>query len=73
MPRNNAMLKIRKYTAAGLFGGRFVGFAMDERGQGAGADNCFWITQFEGTTFHLVSGADPICGTILAGKAVGGS
>jgi len=35
----------------------------------AGADNCFWVTRFSGSSFHFVAGADPVCGTILPGKS----
>jgi branched-chain amino acid transport system substrate-binding protein len=67
----NAMLGITKYTAAGLFGSHSVSFAMKDRGQGyAGADNCLWFTQFQGGAFHLVKGADPVCGTIIPGERV---
>jgi branched-chain amino acid transport system substrate-binding protein len=65
------MLGIKKYTAAGLFGSHSVSFAMQDRGLGyAGADNCLWFTQFRGSTFHLVQGADPVCGTIIPGQKV---
>jgi branched-chain amino acid transport system substrate-binding protein len=67
----NAMLGIRSYDAAGLFGSHSIGFAMDQRGQVAGADNCQWITLYQGAAFHLVPGADPICGTNIPGKTVG--
>ena len=66
----NAMLGIRSYNADGLFGSHSIGFAMDQRGQAAGADNCVWLVRFSGSTFHLVSGADPICGTNIPGKTV---
>ncbi len=59
----NAMLGIRSYSAGGLFGSHSIGFAMDQRGQASGADNCTWVTQFVGHSFHLVPGMDPICGT----------
>lgn len=66
----NAMLGIKSYNADGLFGSHSIGFAMDQRGKAAGADNCWWVTQFKGTSFHLVPGAEPVCGTVLAGKKV---
>jgi branched-chain amino acid transport system substrate-binding protein len=69
----NAMLGIRSYNAAGLYGNQSIGFAMDQRGQVAGADNCIWLVQYSGSTFHLVAGADPICGTDVPGKTVSGS
>ena len=69
----NAMLSIRSYNPGGLYGDQSVGFAMDQRGQAAGVNNCFWITQYEGNTFHLVPGMDPLCGSILPGKTVSSS
>ena len=67
----DAMLGITHYNAAGLFGSHSVSFAMKDRGQGyAGADNCLWFTQFRGTSFHLVSGADPVCGPDIPGAKV---
>ena len=59
----SAMLGIRKFNAAGLYGSHSVGFAMDQRGQGAyGADDCSWLVRWSGSSFQLVPGADPICG-----------
>lgn len=70
----NAMLNIGSYNAAGLFGDHTISFAMDQRGLGgAGADGCQWFTLFKGSTFRLVPGADPICGTVIPGKTVSGS
>jgi branched-chain amino acid transport system substrate-binding protein len=68
-----AMLGIRHYTAAGLFGSHSIGFAMNQRGKAAGADNCFWVTEYLGSSFHLVRGADPICGAVIPGKTVSSS
>ena len=64
----SAMLSIRSYNPAGLYGNQSVGFAMDQRGQAAGVGNCFWITKYEGDSFHLVPGMDPLCGSIVAGR-----
>jgi len=64
-----AMLGITSYDAAGLYGTHSIGFSMAQRGQAAGADNCFWVTRFLGSSFHLIAGADPLCGTILPGKS----
>lgn len=63
----NAGLGITSYTGQGLWGGRSIGFDMAFRGKYEGADNCIYFTQFKGTTFHLVSGADPLCGKNLPG------
>ena len=64
------MLGITHYTADGLLGDHSIDFSMSARGQFAGADNCEWFTQYSGTSFHLVKGADPLCGTTLPGQKV---
>ena len=66
----NAMLGITRYDAAGLYGDHSIGFDMAGRGQTAGADNCFWVVEYLGTTFHVIKGMDPICGTVIPGKTV---
>jgi branched-chain amino acid transport system substrate-binding protein len=67
----NAMLGIRSYDGAGLYGSHTVGFAMNQRGSGtAGADNCLWLVQWSGSSFHLIAGGEPICGTVIPGKTV---
>jgi branched-chain amino acid transport system substrate-binding protein len=66
----NALLAITHYTADGLFGDHSVDFSMSARGQFAGAENCSWYTRYSGNAFHLVKGADPLCGTTLAGQKV---
>jgi branched-chain amino acid transport system substrate-binding protein len=69
----NAMLSIRSYNPGGLYGNQSVGFAMDQRGKAASVNNCFWITQYVGDSFHLVPGMDPLCGSIIPGKTVSAS
>jgi branched-chain amino acid transport system substrate-binding protein len=66
----NAMLGITNYAGAGLWGSHTLSFAMDSRGQASGIDNCYWIAQFGGTTFHLISGMEPLCGAVVPGKTV---
>jgi branched-chain amino acid transport system substrate-binding protein len=66
----NAMLGVTHYNAAGLFGNHSMSFAMSARGFGPGADNCQFFTQFRGSTFHLVPGATPLCGSIIPGAKV---
>ncbi len=67
----DAMLTIRSYNGAGLYGSHTMGFAMDQRGHGStGADNCQWVVQWSGSSFHPVQGAEPICGTVAPGKTV---
>lgn len=63
----DATLGITNYTGQGLWGGRSIGFDMAFRGKYEGADNCVWFTQYKGTTFHLVPGATPLCGTTIPG------
>ena len=65
-----ALPTITNYNAAGLYGSHSISFAMSQRGRTVGADNCEWITRFSGTSFHLVAGADPICGSLIPGKVV---
>ena len=67
-----AMLGITNYNAAGLWGTHTLSFAMSARNLGGqGADNCYWYTQYQGTSFHVVSGAAPLCGTILPNVSSG--
>lgn len=69
----NAMLGLTDYNADGLYGSHSLSFALSQRGEAAGVDNCSWVTKFSGSTFHLVPGMDPICGQTVAGKTVSGS
>jgi branched-chain amino acid transport system substrate-binding protein len=66
----NAMQSIRSYGADGLLDGHTIGFAMDQRGLPPGAQNCTFFVQWSGSSFHVVSGADPICGMVVPGKTV---
>jgi branched-chain amino acid transport system substrate-binding protein len=65
-----ALLGMTHYTADGLFGDHSIDFSMSNRGQFAGAENCTWYLKYSGTAFHLVKGADPLCGTTLADQKV---
>jgi branched-chain amino acid transport system substrate-binding protein len=60
---------IHAFTADGLFGSHSVDIN-NRTDTFNGADGCTWITELQGSTFHLVSGADPICGHIIPGKTV---
>jgi branched-chain amino acid transport system substrate-binding protein len=64
----NALLGMTAYQGAGLWGTHTLSFAMADRGKQSGVDNCWWITQFQGQSFHLVSGMDPLCGKVLPGS-----
>lgn len=58
---------ITNFTAAGLWGG-YQSVNWSQRPMGS--KQCYWVTQLSGTTFHLVSGAVPVCGYIIPGKSV---
>ncbi|MBL7489959.1 ABC transporter substrate-binding protein [Frankia sp. AgB1.9] len=64
-----ALSKVHDWGALGLLGGRKIDIN-DRENIIAGVDNCVWITQFEGSTFRLVAGADPVCGAEVKGVAV---
>jgi branched-chain amino acid transport system substrate-binding protein len=66
-----ALSGIHNWTAAGLFGTH----TMDINNKTSiigGPDNCEWVTKLVGTSFQLVPGGDPICGTDT-GKTVSSS
>lgn len=55
-----------KTTAGGLFGDHKLDYSQfGNLAQGTGPDNCLWITKLTGNTFSAVSGADPVCGTLI--------
>ena len=57
----SAMSGIHTFNAGGLTSS---GFPIVNNGTGlpAGTKECWYITQFSGSAFHLVPNADPICG-----------
>lgn len=64
-----ALSGAKSFNAAGLFGSHTLDLSQRSKTI-IGVDNCYWITRFSGTTFHLVPGMDPICGTIIPGKTI---
>ena len=66
----SSMANIHSFSAGGLTS---AGYPIVNNGTGipAGTTECLYITQFSGTAFHLVAGADPICGKVLAMRAAG--
>ena len=66
----NAMLAMTNYQGQGLWGGHSISWALADRGQVSGADNCIWITQYEGSTFHVITGLNPLCGKTIQGKKI---
>jgi branched-chain amino acid transport system substrate-binding protein len=65
-----ALEGVRNYNGAGLYGTHSVSFAMDQRGKVSGAQNCEWVVQYSGTTFHLLPGMEPICGETIPGVSI---
>jgi hypothetical protein len=64
------MISISNFTGEGLCGNHDLSLAVASRGQSSGIDNCRWITQYSGTTFHLVPGMDPFCRHTVPGQKV---
>lgn len=63
----SALSHIIDYTAEGLWGGN-VSVNWGQRAMGP--KQCYWVTKWQGSSFHLISGAVPICGTIIPGASV---
>ncbi|MGF7239274.1 MAG: ABC transporter substrate-binding protein [Frankia sp.] len=64
-----ALSNIHDYNAQGLFGSHKLDIN-DRVNIVTGADNCLWMSKLEGSSFKLVAGADPVCGTVIPGKTV---
>lgn len=56
---------ITNYSAQGLWGGHQT-VNWSQRPQGL--KECFWMTKLSGSSFHLIPGNDPVCGTQIPGK-----
>ena len=67
-----ALDKVKGYNAAGLLGSHSFDPG-DRASTPIGVDGCFYVTKLSGSTFLLVPGADPICGTEIPGKSVSAS
>jgi len=67
----NALQGVTNWDATGLFDGHTI--VPGDRGGPTGVNNCIFVTKLSGSTFQLVPGADPICGTIIPGKTVSAS
>ena len=64
-----ALNGIKNFDAAGLLGTH----KLDDGARvklAYGPGNCVYMTQLKGFTFELVPGADPVCGTNIAGMTV---
>jgi ABC-type branched-subunit amino acid transport system substrate-binding protein len=64
----SALSHVTNFDAAGLFGSHSVNIS--QRVGSLGPDNCYWFTKYNGSTFEPVSGAVPLCGTVVQGKTV---
>jgi branched-chain amino acid transport system substrate-binding protein len=62
----NALAGVRDFSAAGLLGNHTLNL-VQRSGIAAGPDNCSYIAKLSGSSFQVVPGADPICGTLLPG------
>jgi ABC-type branched-subunit amino acid transport system substrate-binding protein len=71
-PSQSALVKalsgITSFNAAGLLGSHPIN--LSQRTGSAGPDNCGWYTKYSGSTFQLVPGAVPLCGSVVPGKRV---
>jgi ABC-type branched-subunit amino acid transport system substrate-binding protein len=63
------LASVHNFDAAGLLDGHTVDFG-SRAANSLGPDNCLYMTKLVGSTFQLVPGADPICGTIVPGLNV---
>lgn len=65
----SALGGITDFNAWGLLGSHTLNMAQ-RTGIVNGPGNCIYFTKYSGTKFALVSGADPLCGTVIPGKTV---
>jgi branched-chain amino acid transport system substrate-binding protein len=65
----SALAQVHDYDAAGLLGNHKLDLA-SEVDTAAGPDNCIYVVKLVGSSFQLVQGAEPICGTIVPGRTV---
>lgn len=60
------------FDGFGLFGSHPVDFSKVPSIQGAqGPGNCMYVAKLTGSTFTTITGAGPICGTVIAGAKAG--
>jgi branched-chain amino acid transport system substrate-binding protein len=68
----SALTAVKGYDAWGLLGTHT--FDMDNRAATAtGVDSCLYVTKLVGSSFQLVPGADPLCGSPIPGLTVSAS
>jgi branched-chain amino acid transport system substrate-binding protein len=63
------LTSVHNFDAAGLLDGHTVDFG-SRATTAFGPGNCLYMTKLVGSTFQVVSGAAPICGTIVPGVTI---
>jgi len=63
----SALSGITRFDAAGLLGNRPLNVSQHQQ------ELCSYMTKLSGSTFELVPGADPLCGTVIPGKTISAS
>jgi ABC-type branched-subunit amino acid transport system substrate-binding protein len=64
----NSLAHITSFNAAGLLGSHPLN--LTQRVGTLGPDNCYWFVKYSGSTFQPVSGATPLCGSVVQGQRV---
>ncbi len=65
----HALSHVKNWNGMGLLGTHTVDLSL--KGTNVfGPGQCVYMTKFQGSTFHLIAKADPICGTVVPGKTV---
>jgi ABC-type branched-subunit amino acid transport system substrate-binding protein len=62
----SALSNIHSWDAGGLLGNHPI----DINNRAQQVDNCQYFTKYVGSSFQLVPGADPLCGSVIPGKTV---
>jgi branched-chain amino acid transport system substrate-binding protein len=66
-----ALGEVTDFSGFGLYGSHPLSFSGGNLGGNDGPGDCIYVTKLSGKTFELVSGAEPICGKVVAGASVG--
>jgi branched-chain amino acid transport system substrate-binding protein len=64
-----ALQNIHAFNAGGLLGSEELD-PNNRTGYVDGVGNCEWAARYVGSTFHLVPGVEPLCGSTIPGKTV---
>jgi branched-chain amino acid transport system substrate-binding protein len=64
-----ALRTVHDYSAAGLLGAHTIDLGSKATFV-SGPDNCLYFVKLSGTSFELIPGADPLCGSAVAGKSI---